>query len=70
MTFAMKVMEVVERRVGISDRHMSEELKRSVQQVNGECRHLENLGLIERKKIGDGPIGNYPVRQRPKLTVV
>jgi hypothetical protein len=70
MTFAAKVIEVIERRVGISDRHLSEELKRSVQQVNGECRYLENLGRIERKKIGDSLIGNYLVRQRPKLRVV
>jgi hypothetical protein len=36
-----------------------------VQQVNNECRHLANLGRIERKKIGDEPIGNFPVRNPP-----
>ena len=70
MTFGNKVTEVVERRPGISDRHISEELKCAVQQVNGECRHLANLGRIERKKADDEPIGNYPIRQPPKLTVV
>ncbi len=70
MSFAARVMEVVEHRPGIADRPLAEALACSVQQVNGECRHLENLGLLSRKK-GDGePIGNYPVRQRPTLTVV
>jgi predicted transcriptional regulator len=70
MTFANRVTEVVERRPGISDRYISEELKCTVQQVNGECRHLENLGHIKRKKVDDEPIGNYPVRRPPKLTMV
>jgi hypothetical protein len=38
--------------------------------VNGEYRHLANLELMERRKIDGGPIGNYPVRLPPMLTVV
>ena len=70
---AVKVMEVVERRPGITDRELSESVfgtRHRVQQINGECRHLKNLGRLERKKIGDQPIGNWPVRQQPKLTVI
>jgi hypothetical protein len=73
MALANKVIEVVERRPSISDRELSEAIfgtpHRSTQ-INSECRHLENLERLVRKKIGDEPIGNYPVRNPPKLTIV
>jgi hypothetical protein len=70
MLFADRVMEEATRRPGASDRHISERLGCRVQQVNNECRHLANLGCLERKKIGDEPIGNWPVREPPKLKLV
>lgn len=65
MSFANKVIDVIERHPGISDRHLSEVVSSSVQQVNSECRHLENLGRVERKQADGLPMGNYLVRKKP-----
>jgi hypothetical protein len=70
MTFAEKVMVELKRQPGLSDSAVAKVLGCRVQQVNSEYRHLENLGLLERRKIGDEPIGNWPVRNKPDLKVV
>ena len=73
MTLATKIIDALKNNPGSSDRTLSEFIfgtpHRSTQ-INGECRHLENIGRIERKKIGVGPIGSYLVRPKPVLTVV
>lgn len=72
MALADKVIEALQRRPGISDRELSRSIfgtRHRVQQINGECRHLENCGLIIRRKEGDQPIGNFPVRA-PKLKLM
>jgi hypothetical protein len=72
MALANRVVEEIERRPGISDRQLSEIIfgtpHRSTQ-INGECRHLENQGRLKRRKVGDAPVGNYPVRTPPKLKI-
>jgi hypothetical protein len=73
MTLAIKITDVLKNNDGSNDRTLSEFIfgtpHRSTQ-INGECHYLENIGRIERKNIGDGPIGNYLVRPKPVLTVV
>jgi hypothetical protein len=63
-------MGELDRQPGASDRQISEKLSCRIQQVNNECRHLENLGRIERKKIGDEPIGNFRIRKPPTFKIV
>jgi len=65
MALADKVIETVQRWPGISDRELSQSIfgtRHRVQQINGECRHLENCGRIIRRKEGAQPIGNFPIR--------
>jgi hypothetical protein len=69
-TFAEMVMLAVKRQPGASDRAISSALRCRVQQVNNECHHLQNLGLLQRRKIGDEPIGNWPVSDKPALKLV
>jgi hypothetical protein len=73
MTLADFVIEIMRRRPGITDRQLAEAIfgtPQRVQQINSECRHLENIGRLERKKVGDEPIGNWPLREKPLLRVV
>jgi hypothetical protein len=70
MLFADRVMDELHRQPGASDRQVSENLGCRVQQVNNECRHLANLGRIERKKIGDEPMGNFSVRRPSTFKIV
>jgi hypothetical protein len=73
MSLANRIIEQVERWPGVSDRQLSERIfgtRHRSTQINGECRYLANVKLLIRKKIGDEPIGNYPVRTPPKLTIV
>jgi len=56
------LLYIIERRPGISDRGLCEAVygnDQRHQQVNSECRNMENKGLISRR--GVAPIGNYPV---------
>lgn len=73
MSLANTIIEIIRRRPGISDRELSESIfgkRERAQQINGECRHLVNLGRLERRKVDCESIGNYLVRQAPVLTVV
>jgi hypothetical protein len=73
MALADLVIELIRRRPGVTDRQLSEAVfgtPHRVQQINGECRHLENIGRLERRKSGDQSIGNWPVREKPMLRVV
>ena len=52
---------IIQRRPGISDRGLCEAIYGNDgrhQQINSECRNMENKGLIVRR--GEAPIGNYP----------
>ena len=56
------LLYIIQRRLGISDRGLSEAIygdDQRHQQVNSECRNMENKGLISRR--GGPPIGNYAV---------
>jgi hypothetical protein len=69
-TFGEKLLLEVNRQPGATDRALSKVLGCRVQQVNNESHHLQNLGILERRKIGDEPIGNWPVRNKPELRIV
>lgn len=61
MTLRQTIQFIVERRAGISDCDLASAIygERIQQHVNGECRHLENLGKLVRCKRPDGITGNY-----------
>jgi len=64
MSFSELVLEIVKRRPGVTDRELAEAAGCVVQQVNGECRHLEQVGKLKRRKEAAEPIANY-VRRAP-----
>jgi hypothetical protein len=70
MTVADEVIETLEQMPGSTDRTIAEKRGRRHQQINGECRYLEQQGKVERRKGEDGVIRNYLARPRPLLTVV
>jgi hypothetical protein len=72
MTLADKILGELQLQSGRTDRALAEAIlgtRHRIQQINGECRHLEMLGRIERRKVGDAPIENYLVRVKPTLTL-
>lgn len=69
------IIGILERRQEATDRQLSEAIFGSDAQhqtVNGECRYLGRLGVIDRHKGVDGIIRNFPinVRTRPRLHLV
>jgi len=55
------IIEILQRRGMATDRELSEAIygsDRQHQTINGECRHLANIGLIVRSKGDDGIIRN------------
>ncbi|MEQ8653278.1 MAG: hypothetical protein RIC87_12515 [Kiloniellales bacterium] len=63
MAFKDKVLAAVAANPGRTDRELTNMIlgrRKDQQQVNGEARHLANLGLLRRvKRDLDGYIGNY-----------
>jgi hypothetical protein len=61
-TLAQQILEAVQKQPGITDRWLAEALfgpGTPQQRVNGECRRMVDLGLIDRNIRPDGLIGNY-----------
>jgi hypothetical protein len=57
------IIGILERRGPATDRGLTEAIFGSDKQhqtINGECRYLEMLGLIARRKGADGIIRNIP----------
>ncbi len=62
MTLVERIIELLKRRPGLSDRKIADELfgiDKPQQPVNIACRDLEKKGIISRQKTGGNPIGNY-----------
>ena len=62
MTLAERIIDLLKRRPGLSDRKISDELfgvDEPQQPVNSACRDLEKKGILIRQKIVGNPIGNY-----------
>jgi hypothetical protein len=70
MTVAQEISQALDNMPGATDRAIAEWLGCRHQQVNGECRYLEQLGKVERRKGEDGLIHNYLVNVKPKLSLV
>ena len=61
-----RVLDLIQRQPGLSDREIRERSGiEPHQQVNQICRDLTRRGLIRRKGRPDGVLGNYPVSQAP-----
>lgn len=61
-TLAQQIVEAVQNQPGITDRWLAEALfgpGTPQQRVNGECRRMAALGLLDRTLRSDGLIGNY-----------
>ncbi|MBV6450754.1 MAG: hypothetical protein MHPDNHAH_01480 [Anaerolineales bacterium] len=62
MTLAEKIVELLKRKPGLSDRNITDELfgiGKPQQPVNIACRELKKRGILIRRKISGKPIGNY-----------
>jgi len=62
-SLADKIIEVIVRQPGITDRWLAEAIfgpGAAQQKVNGRCRLLANQNKIVRRKRDDGLIGNFP----------
>ena len=56
MTLADKILCELKVQSGLTDRALAETIlgtRHRIQQINGECRHLEMLGRIERRTSGE-----------------
>ena len=63
----------LDREPGMTDRRLAEILFKTPHrrhQINGECNFMARRGKIIRQRREDGLIGNFPIRPKPKLTVV
>jgi hypothetical protein len=61
-TLAQEIQAAVQKRPGVTDRWLAEMLfgpGAPQQRVNGECRRMADLGLLDRTPRPDGLIGNY-----------
>ncbi len=61
-TLRQRILELLQRRNGLTDREITDELftiGAAQQPINQACRALESQKLISRKRRDDGKIGNY-----------
>ena len=70
MIFADKVIGFLELHNDLPDRKIAEHLGCRVQQVNSECRFLEQRDKLERRKGEDGIIHNAIFTTRPQMKLV
>lgn len=62
MTLAKRIVELLRRKPGLSDRQIANELfgvDKPQQPINIACRELEKKGILIRRKTEGNPIGNY-----------
>jgi len=69
-TLKEKILEVLARHPGRTDRELTELIKgrgEPQQPVNIACRDMAERGIVERRKRDDGLIGNYPTGRTPAV---